>query len=387
MSDDLQNDAIDIKEHARSLKNIITEITEKENKETSKMFNDKIPTSSNEDVISVTYIGSVDDIDNAPSFDVEINELASPQINKGSYLYSNSRNLSSDTYSFNVNISNTNYEFQFIVKDNETNADILKKVSNMLNRADIGIYSSVESNDMGDKQRLALTSTATGSTYFSDTIFKISDDNTSNSSGSVKYLGIDQIIQKPTDSKFTINDLPRTSSSNTFTVNKTYEFSLHLITQPGENVKVCFTNDKNSTFNKITDFVTSYNDMIHLANDTSSSFKKSSKLLADIGSIAQCYKDELDSMGLIVQDDSSIHIDEALLSQTIDVEEEGDGTFASFRTFKNPLSRKIDNVLLNPMDYIAKTIVTYPNTTNTTNNYSNAYATSIYSGLMFNNYC
>lgn len=384
MSDDLQTNIIDIKEHARLLKNIITEISENENTETFKMFNDKIPTSSNDSIIGVNYIGNDDDIDNAPSFDVEVSELASPQINKGNFLYSNSRNIASKTYSFNVNISNTNYEFQFLVKDSETNADILQKVSNMINRADIGIYSNIETNDTDDRQRLTLTSTATGATYFSDSIFYISDTNTSQASGSVNYLGLDQKVQSPTDSKFTINGVPRTSSSNSFTVNKTYEFNLFRTTEPGESVNISFKNDKNSTFTKISNFVNSYNDMMQLANDTSTPIKKNFKLLADIGSIAQCYKSELDSMGLIVQSDSSIQIDEPLLRQTIDYEEDGDGTFASFRTFRNPLCRKIDYVLLNPIDYVAKTIVTYPSAHNS---YPNAYATSTYSGLMFNNYC
>lgn len=384
MSDDLQNSVIDIKEHARALKNIITAVSENEDKNTSKMFNDKIPTSSNDEVIHVSYIGSRENIDNAPSLNVEVHELASPQINKGNYLYSNSRNLASNTYSFNINISNTNYEFQFLVKDNETNTDILNKVSNMLNRADIGIYTAVEPNETGDKQRLSLTSTSTGSTFFSDKIFQISDNNTSQANGAVNYFGLDQVLQIPTDSKFTINDIPRTSSSNIFTVNKTYEFNLLRTTKPGESVDICFKNDKDSTFHKISDFVESYNDMIQLANDSSSPTKKSSKLLADIGSIAQCYKNELDSMGLMVQSDSSIQIDEALLRQTIDEEEDNDGTFASFRSFRDPLSRKIDNIILNPIDYVSKTIVTYPNTRS---NNLNAYAASTYSGLMFNNYC
>jgi len=384
MSDELQNNVIDIKEHARSLRNIITSITENENKETFRMFNDKIPTSSDETAIQVNYVGNESDIENAPSFKVEINELATPQVNKGNYLYKNSRTLSSNTYSFNVNISNTNYEFQFLVKDTETNEDILTKVSNMLNRADIGIYSTIESNESGEKQRLVLSSTATGSTFFSDNLFQISDSNTSMASGSVKYLGLNLVEQRATDSKFTINGVPRSSSSNTFTVNKTYEFNLLRTTQPDEAIEICFKNDKNSTFSKISEFVDTYNDMIALAKDTSSPSKKSLKLLADIGSIATCYKNELDSMGLMVQEDSTIQIDETLLKQTIDTEEDGDGTFASFRSFREPLNRKIDYVLLNPIEYISKTIVTYPNTQN---HYLNAYASSTYSGLMFNNYC
>lgn len=385
MTDDLQTNVIAIKEHARFLKNAILSIAENEDSTTLKMFNDKILTSSNEDIISVNYIGSEDEIDHAPSFDIDVEQLASNQINKGVYVYNDSSILPSGTYSFNVNISNTNYEFQFLVKDSENNKEILKKVSNMINQADIGIYSSIETNEAGDKQRLSLISTATGTANFSDVIFKISDTNSSCLSGSVSYFGLDQIEQKPNDSKFSINGIPRTSSSNIFTVNKIYELSLHKTTESNESITISFRNDKQSTFNKLTSFVEAYNNMIHIANDSSSAAKKNSKLMVDIGSIAKCYKNELDSMGLIVQKDSSIIIDSDLLSLTINEEEAGDGTFASFRSFRNPLSRKIDYLLLNPMGYVAKTIVTYPNTDDY--KYANAYEVSMYSGLMFNNYC
>lgn len=384
MTDDLQNDMIMIKEKARELKNVISVISEGEDSSSFKMFDDKIITSENDDIVSVKYIGSEENITNAPSLDIEVAQLATHQINKGRFIYPDSRSLTSGTYSFNVNISNMNYEFQFLVKDNETNYDILKKVSNMINRADIGILTAIESNEIGDRQRISIASTSSGTSDYGNYIFHISDDTTSPFNGSVQYLGLDQIEQKPSDSKFSINGIPRTSSSNLFTVNKLYELNLHNTTKTGECVSISVKNDKQSIYNKLSLFVNTYNNMICLANDTSSSVKKSSKLLADIGSIAQCYKNELDSMGIIVQSDSSIQIDDNLLRQTIDEEEAGSGTFASFRSFRNPLSKKIDHVLFNPVDYVSKTIVTYPNTSH---KFTNTYAVSKYSGLMFNNYC
>lgn len=114
-------------------------------------------------------------------------------------------------------------------------------------------------------------------------------------------------------------------------------------------------------------------------------YMKSSKLIADLGSVAMCYKNELDSMGLLVQQDSSIEIDDKLLLDSIDHEEKKDGTYISLRSFRNPLNQKIDHILLNPVEYVAKAIVTYPDTNHKYD--TNIYACSIYSGLMFNSYC
>lgn len=384
MTDALQNNIIDIKEHARFLKNAITEISEGEDTGSQRMFNDKIAASSNPDAVSVNYVGDPEDIDDAPLLEIQVEELASEQINKGNYVYARSKALNSDVYSFEVNISNTAYEFQFTVKENETNDSVMKRIAKMINRAEIGIKAEIEPDDTNEKLRFSLTSNSTGTADFSDTLFTISDKNTSKASGSVKAFGLNNTYKFPTDASFNINGIARTSSSNSFTVNKLYELSLNKKTDENETVTVTFQNDKNSTFNKINKFVNVYNSMIQLANDKSSSLRKGSKLLADIGTIAQCYKDELDSMGLNVQHDSSISIDKEKLLETIDKEEAGDGTYAAFRSFKNPLSRKIDNVLLNPMEYVAKTIVTYPNTKHS---YPSAYITSIYSGLLYNNYC
>lgn len=384
MTDDLQNNVIKLKEHARYLKNTILSISENEDPETLKMFNDKILTSSNEDIVTARYNGTKDSIDDAPSFELQIEQLATPQINKGHYIYSNTSSLESGDYSFYVTISNTNYEFQFEAKDTDKNKDLLKKIANMINRADIGIYSTIEPNESGDMQRILLTSLATGTVNFTDFIFKINDNNNVNSLSPVKYLGLDQVVQKANNCKFSINDIPRSSTSNIFTVNKVYELSLHNVTAPNESITVSFKNDIQSTLHKINNFVKAYNDLIFVAKETRSVPEKNVKLLSDIGSVAKCYKNELDSMGLMVQDDSSICIDNCLVTQVINEEEDTSGSYASLRSFRNPLSRKIDYLLLNPMEYVSKTIVTYPNTKP---NSAPTNDVSIYSGMMFNNYC
>ena len=46
---------------------------------------------------------------------------------------------------------------------------------------------------------------------------------------------------------------------------------------------------------------------------------------------------------------------------------------------------KADAVKINPMEYVDKKVVSYPNFTKPPRGYS--YITSLYSGLLFNSYC
>ena len=59
--------------------------------------------------------------------------------------------------------------------------------------------------------------------------------------------------------------------------------------------------------------------------------------------------------------------------------------FARENGFIARLKDKMDAMAINPMDYLEKTVVLYPNTQKS--NFTNPYVTSMYSGLFFNSYC
>ncbi len=61
-------------------------------------------------------------------------------------------------------------------------------------------------------------------------------------------------------------------------------------------------------------------------------------------------------------------------------------TFAYLKNFSTTLLRKSDQVSLNPMDYVDKTLVAYKNPI-ASRNYVSPYSTSAYTGMMFNSYC
>ena len=76
----------------------------------------------------------------------------------------------------------------------------------------------------------------------------------------------------------------------------------------------------------------------------------------------------------------------AITSQLEDALSQDDAKdlLAPVKDFTNSLLRKTNNISLNPMHYVNKTIVAYKNPGH---GYTSPYVTSAYSGMMFNSYC
>ena len=95
-----QQFAISIKENARELRNTIASLGGLDEEE---LLNKKVAYSSNENIATATYIGSSEQSDSAPSYDIEVERLATSQVNMGKFLPANeSVGLEPDTYSFDV---------------------------------------------------------------------------------------------------------------------------------------------------------------------------------------------------------------------------------------------------------------------------------------------
>lgn len=116
-----QKFAIGIKENARELRNTIASLG---GLEEADLLNKKVAYSSNENIAKATYVGSSVMGDDVPSYEIEVNNLASTQVNTGKYLpCDETASLPPDTYSFDVGIDDLNYEFQFSIKPTDTNRE------------------------------------------------------------------------------------------------------------------------------------------------------------------------------------------------------------------------------------------------------------------------
>lgn len=377
---DTREFVIDLKENARSLKNTIASLG---GLDSGSLLDKKIAYSSNEDFVSAEYIGSHKGDVEVPSYTIEVEALASPQVNMGTFLPDEISGLPADTYSFDLNINELNYEFQFAAHDYETNYDLQKRLSRLINNADVGLKSNIVI-DENNASALRITSVATGLPEEKKCLFSITDAHTSKKSGAVSYLGIDFMARNASNASFLLNGERKTSCNNTLTIDKTYAVTLNNIrTTEGESATIGLKTDVESLTDNVSALANAYNSFIR---DTSSYLEKqpkSGRLVSEMKGVVSLYANELDAVGLSLNQSGELQIDEDALKQSA-LENDAGENFHSVRDFANSLLRKTDQISLDPMHYATSKIVAYKNPGK---NFAPPYITSVYSGMLFNSYC
>ena len=151
----------------------------------------------------------------------------------------------------------------------------------------------------------------------------------------------------------------------------------------GESATFGLKTDMESLTENISSLTHGYNRFIVSMASYRDNFAGSQRLLKEMNGIANLYRSELDIVGLQFQENGTLEIDKNNLERAA-LSEYAKGDFASVRDFANSLVRKMDQISLNPMDYVDKTIVAYKNPGK---NYPTPYITSAFSGMLFNYYC
>lgn len=372
--------AVGIKENARLLRNNIASLG---GVDESSLLNKKAAYSSDDTKVSANFIGDNITDEDIPSFEIEVENLATGQTNVGDYLPSNTKTfLRAKTYSFDLHINDMNYEFQFSIGDSETNLQVQERLCKLINNSGVGLESQILDDGKGNTA-LQINTVTTGIIEGKDTLFTITDFKTSQAAGSVSYFGLNKIKTPPANAMFTINGTPHSSYSNKFTVEKTYELHLKDVTNPGEPVTIGTKTDADSLVGNISHMVKGYNDFMQAIGQYKDEHPMSKRLMNEVGGIAGYYSDTFSSLGLTVDEDGLISIDNDTMKASLESDKRED-LFDSMKNFTSSLLRKSGEVTLDPMKYVDKKVVAYKNPGK---NFSSPYTSSIYSGMMFNSYC
>lgn len=369
---------VGLKEQARELRNTIASLGGLEEEH---LLNKKVAYSSNEDIATASFIGEYHPDDVVPTLELEVKSLASSQENLGKYLPDEAVSLAPDTYSFDIGINGLNYEFQFNIREGENNREVQDRLVRLINKSNVGITADIHETEAGSALRLRTT--ATGATFTGNSVFSVSDAHTSKNAGTVEYFGLNYVSHPATNAVFTLNGEERSASSNTFTVGKMYEVELKGISTDGQVASIGLKTDVESLTENIKHLIRGYNSFLQAVDKYSGTFPKSSRLSNEMGGITSLYKNELDAIGLSLQKDNSISIDDRLLSQTFS-EDNASSTLTTIKNFATSLVRKTAQVSLDPLHYVDKKIVAYKNPGH---NYVSPYTPSPYSGMLFNSYC
>ena len=367
-SSDVGSFAIDIKEHANDIARSVANLTAN-GQDIESVLEKRIATTSNDEAVEATFIGDNDS--NASSFEIQVDALASPQVNFGNYLNPGAKDFEDGQHSFDLDVRNSSYEFQFNVNKNDTNLSIQQKIARLINTSDVGLTADINTDSKG-QTALFVVSKATGLSNNEDRLFNIQSGSSWNE---LNTLGIQNITQPAANSQFTLNGVQHSSLSNTFTVNKSFELTLKQTTE--DPVSVGLMNDTDALADGIGKLLDSYNGMLTIGSRYSSGHGNNT-LFNEVTRIASSMSDSLAAVGITPDEDSQLVLDTDVLSDTINSEDR-DTAFATLTQFRDSISSMARKASLNPMNYVDKVVVEYKNPANTL---IHPYATSQYSGMI-----
>ena len=380
-SKDSREFAVSMKENARELRNTIASLGGLDEEE---LLNKKVAYSSNPNIATADFIGSLQEDEDLPNYDIEVNRLATSQINSGKYLADNEPvALPPDTYSFDIGIDGLNYEFQFSIKPSDTNRDVQERLARLISNANIGLKAQVVSGE-DNTSYLKMESNSTGLKEDESYIYRISDHRTSKASGTVEYFGLDHVATMPGNASYKVNGEDCISTSNHITLDRTYEIELTGVSsEEGETASIGLKTDVESLTENINTLVRGFNSFLKAVAEYTDHQPKSNQLFNEMSGVARVFAHGLTSVGLNLNLDGTLEVDDETLRQTAMSDEAADA-FSPLKSFTNAVLRKSNQVSLNPMNYVNNVIVAYKNPGK---NFASPYITSAYSGMMFNSYC
>lgn len=383
ISGDVQKFAIDIKENARSIKNIVAAFSEDE-AGIGAAFEKKIAISSNPEAATAEYIGESSSLKESEGFELEIMQLATPQTNVGNFLKRDEYDFLPGSYSFDLNMNSNSYEFQYNINVGDTNEEVLQKLARLVNNAHIGLKADIL-NGSQEMAALRLESKQTGLSPEETSLFRIVPENTHESRQAMQILGIDAVAAMAENSSFLLNGTKHNSYSNTFTINNVFSITLNDVTPKNEPVKIGFKPGAEAVTDDIQSLVDSFNSMIRIAENHSGMPSSNEKLLKDMGNVAKTFSSSLNPIGLSVSDKGMINVDRTRLTESV-VSEDAAQNIGVLNRFKDAIGRKADEASLDPMNYVKKVLVTYKNPISDKNLVC-PYITSVYSGMMVDRIC
>ncbi len=377
LSKDNQIYTIGVKEGALALKSKIKAMSDPE----VSGFQSKAVTVSDEEVLSASLL-SEDTAALPQVIQLKVNSLAGVQVNKGRDLSQTSRGLPEGKYKFKANIGHESYPLTYINEERRENQETLDSFAAFLNSSVPGIYASVEQGNKTDYSRLVITSELSG--RFGEKGFSFEDVD-SYPGGIVDYFAMDRMEQAPVLARFELNGINKQTATNSFTLENILRINLH--SGSGQSVTLGIVPDSERILGAVGEVLDSYNDLIRLSKNRILDNKehyKAAKLIQELKVLEEVYGEELSACGLKAAEDGTLFLEEPLATQAA-----RDGGMESLFTRENGfIARLLDRaeaIAINPLEYIEKTIVTYPD--NRKAGFRNPYVTSMYSGLLFNSYC
>lgn len=370
LSESKQSFMVNLKEAALTLQDVVSEFgNEKSTIGAKKVFN-----SDNPDSISGEIKGSLKDL--PENLELKLDKLATSQINQSASLNSTTYLGREGSLKFSMSQPTGITNFSIPIETEDTELDLGQKIVRTFNSKDYGVSASLEHDDSGSY--IKFESADTGRTSREDGLL-FSFSNVENDE-LFERLGMNTISQAPSNASFYINDTYHESSSNHISINQSVELDFHKASDTPVNIS--FTPDMSGYKQELNNFIGAYNTLLNLSKTADPTTPGTRNLATDVSTILKGNKASLEKIGINIEEDHSLSIDASKVSKSLK-----DGDVHELFTnddFKNAITKSTSKLVIDPVAYVNKLIVTYPNTNQT--KFGTPYTESIYSGLMYNNY-
>lgn len=371
--------AIQLKEGSLSLQGALENL---QNGGVSSAFSYKEVLSDNPTAMTATI--DTEDHSHLPNdFIIEIHQLATPQINTGSYLYPDTSRLGQGSYTMNLTVEEETYPIQVTLNSKTSNTKAMRQLSQAINNSDAPVTASVNYDKNHEKVRLVLQADHTGSVD-GKPVFSCSDVSSPYSSkGFVDFFNLNHISQFAENSSFEINGKEKSTIANEFTLNNALHLTMHQTTDAP--IHITFVSNSERIMSETNNLADIYNSLVKLSYHQGDPPKLASLMLHDLKGLFASAKSDLRECGITFDTDGYMKIDNNTAHMAAQL-----GRFETLFGENNAVGsnaiKRSKMLSLDPMKYIEdKVVVTYLNPEK--DHFANPYMTSIYSGMLFNVCC
>lgn len=374
-SEEVENYTIHMKESALRFRDDLAQLG---GLQSQTMFEKKSVYSSNPEMATANYIQSDILREETPDIELSIQRLASPQVHQGHYLPVTTQALQEGTYSFDVTTNISSYELQLNVGSTDTSHSLQTRLARLINNSNIGLSATVDYKE--DTSALIISSLSTG-TYSGEQPFEISDEDSSEEKGLIDHLGIRNASQPAAWASYEVNGKAEEAPTNQVTVDNTYAIELKNVTE--QPIQIGLKPDLESLKENLHGLTGAYNHFLRSAAEYLEKYPRTTLLVGSLNRMTSRFSEPMNQLGIHMEQDGSLSIDEDTLHEELQKQSSLE-SLGSLKTFAETALQKVNQVQLNPMDYVDKRIVAYKNPHK--EHFSNPYITSAYSGMLFNTY-
>jgi len=380
LSEQKQACALSIKESALALKDVNRRL-----QNTPMLHNAGVHSSAPDTVdASLLHRMELSEFPENARYDIEVSALAAGQHNIGTLLPSEEAPLAEGTYSFTVSFDQEQYSFRFNVAAESSAFDLQSKLSDFINKTGIGLEAQVAYNKDLRVSRLELSAKQTG--IYGKSSFTLTDTAKPEGAeaGLVEAFGLNQVSSPAKNARYSVNGTPYESPENTAVYDDTLLLSFRSVTDTPVSVRPI--PDRGAVYDALEEFTVSYNRLIQAGRNTVQENKSSAYLLRGLSHLVASHYSSLDSIGITADEEGYLTLDPDKVNKAA---ASGDAEFVlrADSSFLKALDTRLESVILNPMRYVDKKLVAYPDPSAPLSDRTSPYTTSIYSGMLFNNYC